>query len=416
MSIDAIITVTLFVLVIALLVWGKVDEIIVGVSIPVLLSLFKILDPKVAFNDFANTTVIFFMSMLVLGTAICKTGLADFIGERVIRLFGGTERKLTLGIGIVSGGISAFLNDTGSTGCLMPIVAAMAKKAQVNLSRVYMSVAFFASLGGTITLIGTTPHIVASGLLQKSGYQPFGFFEFSKIGIPLTVMGLIYMCFWGVDRLPNIESDYDKAPQTSERNVPGMIVTGLVFFVIVFSMATNLMPFHLAAVIGAIVVILARCISVKEALDSFSMPTLFLVAGIFPLSSALVKTGAAQAIVTFLAGQVVGVHPFIAIAFIAAITSILTQFVMNTSLTAIMTPIGILLAQSLQLDPRGVVMCIALTASVAFLTPFGTGPNLLVWKAGGYKVQDYFKAGLPLVIMAWVITSVLIYVFYEIIK
>ncbi len=251
MSIDAIITVALFVLVIALLVWGKVDEIIVGVSIPVLLSLFKILDPKVAFNDFANTTVIFFMSMLVLGTAICKTGLADFIGERVIRLFGGTERKLTLGIGIVSGGISAFLNDTGSTGCLMPIVAAMAKKAQVNLSRVYMSVAFFASLGGTITLIGTTPHIVASGLLQKSGYQPFGFFEFSKIGIPLTVMGLIYMCFWGVDRLPNIESDYDKAPQTSERNVPGMIVTGLVFFVIVFSMATNLMPFHLAAVIGA---------------------------------------------------------------------------------------------------------------------------------------------------------------------
>ncbi len=142
-----------------------------------------------------------------------------------------------------------------------------------------------------------------------------------------------------------------------------MIVTGLVFFVIVFSMATNLMPFHLAAVIGAIVVILARCISVKEALDSFSMPTLFLVAGIFPLSSALVKTGAAQAIVTFLAGQVVGVHPFIAIAFTPLLLH--SYAICRTLLDAIMTPIGILLRNRFNRS-AGVVMCIALTASVAF--------------------------------------------------
>ena len=416
MSIDAIITVGLFVMVIALLAWGKVDEIIVGVSIPVLLSLFKILDPNVAFNDFANTTVIFFMAVLVLGTAISKTGLADFIGEKVISLVGSTEKRLTLGIGIVASSISGFLNDTGTTGCLMPIVAAMAKKANVKLSKVYMSIAIFASIGGTITLIGTTPHIVASGLLAKAGYQPFGFFEFSKIGIPLTITGLLYMYFFGVDKLPSVESDYDKVPLNSVRNIPGMIITIVVFFAIVFSMATNLLPFHLAAVIGAMVVILTRCITVKDALSSFSMPTLFLVAGIFPLSSALVKTGAAKAIVTYMAGFAVGMHPLISIAIIAAITSILTQFMMNTALTAIMTPIGILLAQSLNLDPRGVVMCIALTASLAFLTPFGTGPNLLVWKSGGYNVQDYFRVGLPMVVLAWMITSVLVYVFYEVIR
>lgn len=413
MSVDAMITMGIFLMVIVLLVWGKVDEIIVGVSIPVLLSLFKILNPNAAFNDFANTTVIFFMAVLVLGTAISKTGLADYIGEKVIGLLGSTERRLTLGIGLVSTSVSAFLNDTGSTGCLMPIVAAMAKKANVKLSKVYMSIAFFASIGGTITLIGTTPHIVASGLIEKAGYQPFGFFEFSKIGIPLAIMGLIYMYFIGVDKLPAIESDYDKVPQNKERNVPGMIITLVVFLVIVVSMATNVMPFHLAAVIGAMAVILTRCITIKDALDSFSMPTLFLVAGIFPLSAAMVKTGAAKAIVTYMASFAVGVHPLVAIAIIAAITSILTQFMMNTALTAIMTPIGIMLAQSLNLDPRGVVMCIALTASLALLTPFGTGPNLLVWKPGGYKVQDYFKVGLPLVVMSWALTSVLIYVFYE---
>mgnify|MGYP000332095353 CR=1 FL=1 len=70
----------------------------------------------------------------------------------------GQDRKgLLLGTGLVAGGLSAFLNDTGSTACLMPIVSSMASKAGVKKSKLLMALAFFASLGGTITLVGTTP-------------------------------------------------------------------------------------------------------------------------------------------------------------------------------------------------------------------------------------------------------------------
>lgn len=224
------------------------------------------------------------------------------------------------------------------------------------------------------------------------------------------------MYFIGSRMLPDIKSDFDKVPQTAERNVRGMIITFAVFALLVISLATKLMPFHLAAILGSIIVIVTKCITVEDALDSFSMPTLFLVAGIFPLSSAMSSTGVAKMFVDFTSSFANGVHPLVAILIISGITTLMTQFMMGTSLSAIMLPLGILYAQSLGLDPRGVVMAIAVASSLAFCTPFGTGPNLLVWKPGNYEISDYFKAGLPIVIIAWLMTGSIVYYAYELCK
>lgn len=407
------ITIGLFLWVIVGLVFKLVDEIIIGISVPTVLALTGILDAKIAFADFANTTVLFFMSMLVLGAAIFKTGLADYIGGKIIQVIGSDEKRLLIGGGLAAGSISSVMNDTGSTGCLMPIVAAMAKKAKVSVSKVYMPLAFAASLGGTLTLIGTTPHIVASGLLEKSGYQSFSFFEFTPIGLTLFVVGMTYVYFQAPKVLPAYNSDFEKLPATANPDRLKMIIVGLVFLLVVIALATNIMPFHLAAIIGSIAVIVTKCLTVEDAMKSFSMPTLFLVAGIFPLSAALVKTGAAKTIVSSLSGFAIGAHPFIAILIITGITAFLTQLMMNTSLCAIMVPLGILFAESVGLDPRGVVMAIALSSSAAFCTPFGTGPNLLVWRPGSYSMRDYFRMGFPVVIMAWLIISTMVYFIYE---
>lgn len=416
MTWQMIVVLALFVWVFVALIWKVADPIIVGISIPTVLALTGIVNAGKAFADFSNTTCMFFMAIFVLGRAIMKTGLADFIGSTVINLIGKTENRLTISVAAVASGMSAFLNDTGTTGCLMPIVAAMAQKAKVNLSRVYMTLAFFASMGGTITLVGTTPHIVASGLLEKAGYAGYGFFEFTKVGLPITIVGGLYMYFIGSRMLPDIKSDFDKVPQTAERNVRGMIITFAVFALLVISLATKLMPFHLAAILGSIIVIVTKCITVEDALDSFSMPTLFLVAGIFPLSSAMSSTGVAKMFVDFTSSFANGVHPLVAILIISGITTLMTQFMMGTSLSAIMLPLGILYAQSLGLDPRGVVMAIAVASSLAFCTPFGTGPNLLVWKPGNYEISDYFKAGLPIVIIALLMTGSIVYYAYELCK
>lgn len=412
MTLQAILAIIVFFAAVILLIWKPIHPILIGAGIPITLALLGILDAKTAFADFANTTVIFFMSLLVIGAAIFKTGLADLIGEKLIGLLGKSEKGIMMGSGIVAAGLSAFLNDTGTTGCLIPIVSSMSKKAKIPLSKVLMSLAFFASLGGTITLIGTTPHIVANGLLVDAGYQGFGFFEFAKIGIPITIAGLIYMYFFGIKLMPIKDISEDNLPQLAEKDPKKMIIVAVVFIFIIYCMASGLLPMHLAAALGALLVVLTNCITVEEAIDSFSVTTLFLVAGIFPLSTALIETRAADYIVSGLSLHLTKLSPIFLYAAVTGITIILTQFLMNTSLTAILVPMGILVAQSASLDPRGVVMAIAMAASAALCTPFGTGPNLLVWEAGGYDFQDYMKVGIPLAIIFWIVTTISCVIIY----
>ena len=166
MTTQAIITCVILVITMVLLISQKVPLVILGAAIPAALA---------AYTEFGNTTIVFFMGLVVVGEAFFKTGLADFIGGKIIGLLGKPEKGLLRGTGLVAGGLSAFLNDTGSTACLMPIVSSMASKAGVKKSKLLMALAFFASLGGTITLVGTTPHIVANGILKDMGLREFGF-------------------------------------------------------------------------------------------------------------------------------------------------------------------------------------------------------------------------------------------------
>lgn len=199
MTTQAIITCVILVITMVLLISQKVPLVILGAAIPAALAATGVINAGSAYTEFGNTTIVFFMGLVVVGEAFFKTGLADFIGGKIIGLLGKTEKGLLLGTGLVAGGLSAFLNDTGSTACLMPIVSSMASKAGVKKSKLLMALAFFASLGGTITLVGTTPHIVANGILKDMGLREFGFFEYTKIGLPLLVCGMLYMsssAFW----------------------------------------------------------------------------------------------------------------------------------------------------------------------------------------------------------------------------
>ena len=191
-----------------------------------------------------------------------------------------------------------------------------------------------------------------------------------------------------------------------------MFITLAVFLFLVLSLAFKVIPYHLAAIIGSIIIVITGCITVDEAISSFNMPTLFLVAGIFPLSAAMSSTGLAKMFVDIVSQYASGVSPFIAILIIIGLTTLLTQFMMGTSLSAIMLPIGVIYSAAMGIDARGVVMGIAVATSLAFCTPFGTGPNLLIWKPGGYEVSDYVKMGLPIVIGTWIISSLIIYFVY----
>lgn len=412
MSIQALITCLLFVVVILLLIWQPVHPIVVGALIPAVLATCGIIKAGDAYKEFGNTTVIFFLSLSVVGEAFFKTGLADYIGGKIIGLIGKNEKGLILGTGIVAGGLSAFLNDTGSTACLMPIVGSMADKAGVAKSKLLMALAFLASLGGTITLVGTTPHIVTNGILESRNLRQFGFFEYTKIGVPLLIVGLIYMIFVGTKFLPVKDIEIKGSERQVVQDKKRMKIVGAIFIGVMIAMATKIVPMQIAGVFGAILVVLTGCISLKEAINSFSTTTIFLVGGIFPISRALVNTKAAEFFVNMLKPVFSGLSPIVLVGGIALLMLVMTQFLLNSSATVLMLPIAIMCSEAAGINPLAAAMAVSVSASGVFTTPFGTGPNLLVWEAGEYSIRDYFKCGLPLLMIFWLTTTALCCFFY----
>ena len=165
---------------------------------------------KQVFSGLSNSTVVLFAGMFVVGAAMFYTGLAQKIGETVVRFTGTGENSLMVGVMLVGAGLSSVLSNTGTAACLLPVVLGVCAAAKIPASTELMPLAFACGLGGIITLVGTPPNIIASGALEQAGYRAFGFFEFAKIGIPLTLAGLVYMMFIGKHLLPKRELDADQ--------------------------------------------------------------------------------------------------------------------------------------------------------------------------------------------------------------
>lgn len=160
------------------------------------------LTPAEAFTGFSSPAVITMLSVFIVGAALLETGVADLIGGRIHRLVGSSEIRLIVLLMVVAGVLSAFMNNIAATAVLMPAVASIARRAGLAPSRLFMPLAFGAILGGTTTLVGTPPNILAAQMLEERGLEPFGLFDFTPIGLAILGVGTIFMLTLGRKLLP----------------------------------------------------------------------------------------------------------------------------------------------------------------------------------------------------------------------
>ena len=169
------------------------------------------------------------------------------------------------------------------------------------------------------------------------------------------------------------------------------------------------LPLEVAAVIGAIILVLTKCLTEKQAYSGIDWVTIFLFAGMMPIATALDKSGAgkmiADEVVSLLGGHP---NPLMVTAVLFILSGGLTQFMSNTASAALLAPIGISIAKSLDASPYAVLMAIAVAASCAFITPVGTPPNTLVLGPGNYRFMDYVKAGTGLTLVCFVLSLIII--------
>ena len=184
---------------------------------------------------------------------------------------------------------------------------------------------------------------------------------------------------------------------------PGAVATLCVLAGMVFLLATGLVPAAVAGLLSAGAVILLRILSVEEVYRAIHWTTVILVGAMMPLSTAITETGAAKLLADWLIAGVGGFGPRALLAGLFVLTAVLGQVISNTATALIIIPISVVAAVEMGISPQPVLMCVAVAAAAAFLTPVATPTNLMVMEPGDYRFGDYWKFGLPMMIWFFVV-------------
>ena len=414
------ITITLLFLLFAIVMfmWEKIPLGLTSMIVCVGLVVTGVLEWQTAFAGFIDSNVILFVAMFIVGGALFETGMANKIGG-IVTHFAKTERQLIVAIMVIVGVMSGFLSNTGTAAILIPVVIGIAAKSGYSRSRLLMPLVFAAAMGGNLTLIGAPGNMIAQSGMEGIGLK-FGFFDYAKVGVPILIVGIIYFAFIGYKFLPNKEGSdegiFDESKDFSHvpkwKQYLSLVILLLTLVGMIFEEQLGI-KLCVIGCIGALALMVTGVISEKDALASIDLKTIFLFGGTLSLAAALEQTGAGELI----AEKVIGMlgdnpSPYVLTFVIFMRCCVMTNFMSNTATTALMVPIGISIAQGMGADPSAVLMACVIGGSCAYATPIGMPANTMVVTAGGYTFKDYAKAGVPMILVATVVSMILLPIFY----
>lgn len=414
------ITITLLFLLFAIVMfmWEKIPLGLTSMIVCVGLVVTGVLEWQTAFAGFIDSNVILFVAMFIVGGALFETGMANKIGG-IVTHFAKTERQLIVAIMVIVGVMSGFLSNTGTAAILIPVVIGIAAKSGYSRSRLLMPLVFAAAMGGNLTLIGAPGNMIAQSGMEGIGLK-FGFFDYAKVGVPILIVGIIYFAFIGYKFLPNKEGSdegiFDESKDFSHvpkwKQYLSLVILLLTLVGMIFEEQLGI-KLCVIGCMGALALMITGVISEKDALASIDLKTIFLFGGTLSLAAELEQTGAGELI----AEKVIGMlgdnpSPYVLTFVIFMLCCVMTNFMSNTATTALMVPIGISIAQGMGADPSAVLMACVIGGSCAYATPIGMPANTMVVTAGGYTFKDYAKAGVPMILVATVVSMILLPIFY----
>ena len=580
---------------------------IVALLMMTLLPLLGVVTAEEALAGFSDPNVVLIAALFVIGEGLVRTGVAQRLGDAIVRHSGESEKRVIALLMVVVAGLGSVMSSTGAVAIFIPAVLRVARQAGIPPGRLMMPLSVGALISGMMTLIGTPPNLVVHGELVRSGYEGFGFFSFTVFGVPVLAASIAYMVLvrrrlaadepaprrrrggprvsrwveeyglvgrevrlrlapgspWAGRRLDELKLrarfginvlaierqrpfaaeivepaagtvlrvgdalyvDFRKPAQNLDRFCaehrlqalpidveyfadksrsvgmaellipaesslagktaveagfrtryrlsvigvkrgtepvmgdvqseplragdtllvagPWRAITRLktdpneiivlhvpveaqevvplpwrapfalgVLAVVLGLMIFNVVPNVLAGLIGCFLLGVFRCVDVNAAYRSIQWPTVFLIVGMLPFSTALQKTGGVDLVVQALSGAVRGADPVVMLAALYGLTALLGLFISNTATAVLMAPVAIALAEQLGQPPHAFAMAVALASSAAFITPVSSPVNALVVGPGNYRFMDFVRIGLPLFFLVMVLSLVLIRLVY----
>lgn len=186
----------------------------------------------------------------------------------------------------------------------------------------------------------------------------------------------------------------------------------LIFVSMITLVGFGILDIAVAAVLGAILTVLTGCLNMDEAYKSIEWKTVFLIAGMLPMGVAMEKTGTAALLSDVIVSTTGRFGEIGVLSGLFFLTTILTAFMSNAAVAALVTPIAIQTAVNFGVEPHPFVLGVAIAASNSFVTPIGHQACVLVYGPGGYRFFDYARVGLPLTVLIWLLLIIFLPIFW----
>ncbi|HDP80913.1 MAG TPA: SLC13 family permease [Spirochaetes bacterium] len=201
-----------------------------------------------------------------------------------------------------------------------------------------------------------------------------------------------------------IVSDVDTPVYRKSKIIPSLLITAGV----ITAAATSVLPIMVSAIIGCILLIVTKCISIEEAYESIDWKIIFLLGGILSLGLALQKSGGAMLIAGGVLKTLGPYGPVVVLSVLYLLTSVLTEMMSNNATAVLLAPIAIIMSEAMGVSPRPMLMAVAFAASCSFMTPVGYQTNTMIYGVGKYRFFDFLKVGTPLALFLWLTATLLI--------
>ena len=166
---------------------------VVAISMMLLLPLLGIISVSEALAGFSDPSVILIAALFVIGEGLVRTGIAYRLGDVLVNKAGASETRLVLLLMLAVALLGTVMSSTGVVALFIPVVLGIAQQLNLSTTRLMMPLAFAGLISGMITLVATPPNMVVSAELQRHGFEGFGFFSFTPIGLTMLVVGVLYM-------------------------------------------------------------------------------------------------------------------------------------------------------------------------------------------------------------------------------
>ncbi|MBE2894001.1 SLC13 family permease [Spirabiliibacterium falconis] len=401
---------------------------VTSLMVPVVAILLGLINTKAALAPFATPIIFMFFGGFVLAAVLRLQELDKLIAHYIIRLAGGNLALTVVYLFTVTAFLSMWINNTAVAAMMLPLTLGLLRDIDYKQNRtlyifILLGMAFSSSIGGIGTLIGSAPNAILASQLDIS------FAEWLKYGFPvmMLLMPSMIIALWLILRPNfNIQFTFNMEKVTLDRQKwLTLIIFGLTALILVFSSLINPMlttllnlsekiqSFDSIIALTAVVALTASGVARwSEVQKHVEWGVLLLFGGGLTLSVVLKSSGAshilADSIVQFIGNK----HWLIITLVLTCFIIFLTEFTSNTASAALLMPIFISVADSLNAPPIALAAIIACGASCAFMLPIATPPNAIVYSTGYIKQSDMAKVGIVLNIFCVLVIGLLAYYFW----